>query len=102
MTASETPLIDLLTTMTEASFEACELDPEALILARIAALVATDAPPISYYMNLGNAKDFDVAPERIRGVLAAVAPLVGTARVVSAMANIDKAYEIGLEVEKEL
>jgi 4-carboxymuconolactone decarboxylase len=102
MTTSDTPLIDLLTTMTEASFEACELDPETLILVRIAALVATDAPPISYYMNLGNAQDFDVDPERIRGVLAAVAPLVGTARIVAAMANIAKAYEIELEVEADL
>lgn len=99
MTASDTPLLDLLTDMTEASFAACELDPETLILARIAALVATDAPPISYYMNLGNARDFDVDPERIRGILVAIAPVVGTARVASAIANIAKAYEIELEVD---
>ena len=99
MTACDTPLLDLLTNMTEASFEACELDPETLILARIAALVAADAPPISYYMNLGNARDFDVDPERIRGILVAIAPVVGTARVTSAIANIAKAYEIELEVD---
>lgn len=99
MAATSTPLLDLLTTMTDASFEACGLDPESLILARIAALVAVDAPPISYYMNLGNAKDFDVDPERIRDVLIAIAPVVGTGRLTSAIGNIAEAYAIELEME---
>ena len=54
---TETPVLDLLTTMTTASLETSTLDPETLILVRIAALVAVDAPPASYMLNLGAAGD---------------------------------------------
>lgn len=43
---SETPVLDLLASMTADSLEASSLDSEALMLVRIAALVAVDAPPI--------------------------------------------------------
>ena len=41
---SETPVLDLLASMTADSLEASSLDPETLVLVRIAALVAVDAP----------------------------------------------------------
>ena len=41
---SETPVLDLLTSMTADSMEASSLDAETLMLVRIAALVAVDAP----------------------------------------------------------
>ena len=50
---TETPVLDLLATMTASSLEASELDPKTLMQVRIAALVAVDAPPASYLMNLG-------------------------------------------------
>lgn len=40
----ETPVLDLLAGMTAESVEATNLDPERLMLVRIAALVAVDAP----------------------------------------------------------
>ena len=80
----ETPILDLLAGMTADSIEASNLDPQTLMLVRIAALVAVDAPPASYLMNLGAASELDVDAEQVRGVLAAVAPIVGTARVISA------------------
>ena len=86
--ATNTSLIDLLKGMTADSIEASSLDVEALMLVRIAALVAVDAPVASYLLNLGAASDLDIDPERIHGVLAAVAPIVGTARVVSAASKI--------------
>ena len=52
---AETPVLDLLATMTAASVEASGLDPQTLMLVRIAALVAVDAPPSSYLLNLGAA-----------------------------------------------
>jgi 4-carboxymuconolactone decarboxylase len=85
---SETPLLDLLTDMTADSIEASSLDAETLMLVRIAALVAVDAPPISYLANLGVAGELDIDVEQVRGVLAAVAPIVGTARVASATGKI--------------
>ena len=95
---TETPVLDLLASMTADSIEAADLDPETLMLVRIAALVAVDAPPVSYLMNLGVASELDIDAEKMRGVLAAVAPIVGTARVMSASGKILEALEIDLEM----
>jgi hypothetical protein len=94
----DTPVLDLLGTMTAASVEASELDARSLMLARLAALVAVDAPPVSYLVNLNVAGELDVSADDIRGVLAAVAPIVGTARVASATGKIVQALAVELEV----
>jgi 4-carboxymuconolactone decarboxylase len=100
MTAStsDTPVLDLLASMTAESVEASTLDPETLILVRVAALVAVDAPPFSYLMNLGAASQVGLDADQIRGVLAAVAPIVGTARVASATGKIVDALNVAIEV----
>jgi 4-carboxymuconolactone decarboxylase len=95
---TETPVLDLLARMTADSIEASSLDPETLVLVRIAALVSVDAPPASYLLNLGAASDLDIGEEDVRGVLAAVAPIVGTARVASATGNIARALGFALEM----
>jgi alkylhydroperoxidase/carboxymuconolactone decarboxylase family protein YurZ len=94
----ETPVLDLLASMTADSLEASSLDPETLMLVRIAALVAVDAPPISYAFNLEAAGDLEIDPDQVRGVLAAVAPIVGTARVASATSKIVRALALEIEV----
>ena len=93
MAKTDTPVFDLLADMTADSIEASTLDAETLMLVRIAALVAVDAPPASYLMNLGVASELDVGVEQVRGVLTAVAPIVGTARVASAMGKIVTALD---------
>jgi 4-carboxymuconolactone decarboxylase len=100
MTAStsDTPVLDLLASMTADSVEASTLDPETLMLVRVAALVAVDAPPFSYLMNLGAASQVGIDADQIRGVLAAVAPIVGTARVASATGKIVDALNVAIEV----
>ena len=55
--ASDTPVLDLIANMTASSIEASSLDADKLMLVRIAALVAVDAPPVSYALNLGAAAD---------------------------------------------
>ena len=55
--AESTPVLDLLASMTADSVAASSLDAETLMLVRIAALAAVDAPPFSYLMNLGAAAD---------------------------------------------
>ncbi len=95
---NDTPVLDLLASMTASSIEATSLDAEQLMLVRIAALVAVDAPPISYMLNLGVAADADVDAEQVQGVLAAVAPIVGTARVASAAGKLVEALGIALDV----
>jgi 4-carboxymuconolactone decarboxylase len=94
----ETPILDLLASMTADSIEASSLDPQTLMLVRIAALVAVDAPPVSYAFNLEAAGDLEIDPKQVRGVLAAVAPIVGTARIASATSKIVRALALELEV----
>ena len=97
---TDTPILDLLSSMTAESIEASSLDAETLMLVRIAALVAVDAPPASYLLNIGAASELDIDAEQVRGVLAAVAPIVGTARIASAVGKIMRALELELELEK--
>jgi alkylhydroperoxidase/carboxymuconolactone decarboxylase family protein YurZ len=92
------PILDLIEGMTAASIEASSLDPQTLMMVRIAALVAIDAPPVSYLLNLGAAGEADVSEEQIRGVLAAVAPIVGTARIAAATGNVARALGIAIDL----
>ena len=82
--STETQVLDLLASMTADSLEATNLDAQSLMLVRIAALVAVDAPPASYLLNLEAAGAVGVDEEQVVGVLTAIAPIVGTARVASA------------------
>lgn len=101
--STETPVQDLLATMTAASLEASSLDPQSLMLVRLAALVAVDAPPASYLLNLAAADEAGVDGEMVRGVFAAVAPIVGTARVASAVGNVVRAMGFAeLAAEQQL
>src|SRR5215208_5769616 len=97
-TTSETPVLDLLASMTEDSMSASSLDDETLMLVRLAALVAVDAPSVSYLLNLAVAGELNLDADRIRGVLAAVAPIVGTPRVASATGKIVEALAVELEI----
>ena len=94
---SETPVLDLLASMTADSLDASTLDARSLMLVRIAALAAVDAPPFSYVVNLAAAADAGIDVEQVRGVLTAIAPIVGTPRVVSATGNIVEALDIAIE-----
>lgn len=95
---SETPVLDLLATMTAASLEATSLDARDVMLARIAALAAVGAPPISYVVNIGAAVEAGVEVEDIQGVLAAVAPIVGTARIAAAASALVEAIAVEIAV----
>ena len=94
---TETPVLDLLQSMTADSIAASSLDLETLALVRIAALAAVDAPAVSYLLNLEAASEVGVDGEQVRSVLAAIAPIVGTARIVSAAVRIAEALEVDLE-----
>src|ERR1700758_1578102 len=95
---ADTPVLDLLEKMTLDSVDATNLDARELILVRIAALVAVDAPPASYMMNLKAAKNLGVDEQSVRDVFAAIAPIVGTARTVGALGNIVKALGLAIDL----
>jgi 4-carboxymuconolactone decarboxylase len=94
--ATDSPILDLLTTMNRAGIEASTLDDQSLMLVRLAALVAVDAPPVSYLLNLQMAGDVNVDAEEVEGMLAAIAPIVGSARVASAAGKMVRA--LGIEI----
>jgi 4-carboxymuconolactone decarboxylase len=95
---SETPVLDLLASMTADSVAASSLDPATLMLVRVAALVAVDAPTVSYLLNLGVASEVGLDAEQVRGVLAAIAPIVGTPRVAAATGKIVDALDVAIEI----
>jgi alkylhydroperoxidase/carboxymuconolactone decarboxylase family protein YurZ len=72
------------------------LDPKSFALVKIAALVALDAAPASYLFQVQGALDAGAAPREILGVLTAIAPQTGMARVVAAAPEIMIA--LGLEL----
>jgi len=84
-------VLTALLRMHESSLEESGLDPETFMLTRIAALATLDAAPASWLMNLGVSGEIGISPERIVGTLIAIAPVIGTARIVSAAGSIVRA-----------
>ncbi|MFJ4470839.1 carboxymuconolactone decarboxylase family protein [Streptomyces sp. NPDC089424] len=91
---SDTPVLDTLAAMTVDSIEHCGLDERTLILTRLAALAAMDAPAISYLAHVDPAVKADLGAEELQDVLVAIAPVVGTARVMSAATHMTEALGI--------
>lgn len=97
---SEMPVVNLLANMTKMSVDASSLDPETLMLVRIAALASADAPPTSYLANLGAAADLDIDADRVTGVLTAIAPIIGTARVAAAAGHMLVALGAAIKIDE--
>jgi hypothetical protein len=97
MTA-ETPVLDTLADITAASIQHNSLAPREFMLTRLAALIAVGASPVSYLANAAAAEESGITAEDIQGVMIAVSPLVGTARVISASGNIFRAMGFAIAV----
>lgn len=87
----DVPVLEQLVAMNLDSLENSGLDARTYFLVRVAALVAMDAAPVSYMMNLGMAAEVGVTVEEVQGTLIAIAPMVGSARVASAAGKILRA-----------
>jgi 4-carboxymuconolactone decarboxylase len=87
-------ILNVLKRMIEGTFEESGLDPQTFMLVRIAALATLDAAPASWLMNLEAGGEAGLAPESVMGTLIAIAPVIGTARIVSAASNITRALEL--------
>ena len=98
MAIGENPVLDALADINAVSLERTELDPASLILVRLAALIAVDAPPASYLLHIGPAIDSGVTLEQAQDVLVAVAPIVGTPRTASATGKIAEALGLALDL----
>ena len=98
MTAAETPVLDTLAAITAVSLERCALPPRELTLARIAALIAVDAPPASYLANAGAAAESGITGDDVQAIMIGIAPVVGTVKVVASAGNIFRALGFAIMV----
>jgi hypothetical protein len=94
---SEAPVLETLAQITAVSLDEFDGNANSLMLVRLAALVAVDAPEASYLMNLGVAAGTSLTAHDVQNVLVAVAPIVGTPKVVAAAVKIAAALEIAIE-----
>jgi alkylhydroperoxidase/carboxymuconolactone decarboxylase family protein YurZ len=86
--AGDLKLLDAAMGLREPDLAVTGLDARTFALAKIAALIALDAPPATYAWLVANAIDDGATPDDILGVLRAVAPQVGGARIVAAAPQI--------------
>jgi alkylhydroperoxidase/carboxymuconolactone decarboxylase family protein YurZ len=84
----EAPVLETLLAMNLDALERSGLDDETYLLVRLAALVAMDAPPMSYAITFGAAAESGLTAEKAQAVLVAIAPIVGSARVTAAAGAI--------------
>jgi alkylhydroperoxidase/carboxymuconolactone decarboxylase family protein YurZ len=96
--STDTPVLDTIVDITTASIEHNSVSPRDFMLARLAALIAVDAPPASYLANASAAERAGLSAEDIEGVMIAVAPVVGTPRVISAAGHIRRALGFAIAV----
>jgi hypothetical protein len=96
--STETPVLDTIVDITTASIEHSSVSPRDFMLARLAALIAVDAPPASYLANASAVEQAGLTAEDVEGVMIAVAPVVGTPRVTSAAGQIFRALGFAIAV----
>jgi alkylhydroperoxidase/carboxymuconolactone decarboxylase family protein YurZ len=85
------PVLNTLAEITAVSVAHGTLDAREHMLARLAALVAIDAPAASYVLNVEPSAEAGLTVEDVQGLLIAIAPIVGTPLVVSAAGKITDA-----------
>jgi hypothetical protein len=98
LVTTATPVLDTIVDINAASIEHTQLSARELMLARLAAMVAIDAPPASYLANARPVADSGISQQDVQDIMIAVAPLVGTAKVVSAGGNIMRALDLAITV----
>ena len=96
--SDDTPVLDTIADMTAASIARCGLHDDQLILVRLAALAAVDARPVSYLAHVSSSVEAGVSLEQVQDVLIAVAPIIGTARVIAASEHIAEALGLAIAV----
>ena len=95
----DAPVLERLIAMNLDSMENSDLDQRTYYLVRLAALVAMDAAPVSYLVNLAMAEDAGVTLEDAQGTLIAIAPVIGSARVASAAGKVLRAFGLAAAFE---
>lgn len=98
MATGEAPVLETLAEINGVSLARAELDIQTLLLVRVAALVAVDAPAASYLMHIKPLVVAQVELEQVQDVLVAVAPIVGAPRVLAAARKMTEALGVAIAV----
>jgi alkylhydroperoxidase/carboxymuconolactone decarboxylase family protein YurZ len=93
--------MEALLELNAASLERTGLDLRSLMLVRLAALAAVDAPVSSYLVHVGPSAKVGLTAADAEDVLVAVAPIAGSPRTASAAAKIIEALSLAIELAKE-
>ncbi len=96
--STDTPVLDTLADITAASIEHASGSPREFMVARLAALIAMDAPPASYLANAPALEQAGLTMDDIQSIMIAVAPVVGTTRVMAAAGHILRALGFAIAV----
>ena len=95
---TERPILDTLADMTAASLSRANLPDRRSMLVRLAGLIAVDAPPSSYLLNMGAAMDSGLTLEDAQSLLVVLAPIIGAPRTLDAAANVAAGLGLALDI----
>lgn len=101
MAIGDAPVMEALVDINAASLARTELDPRALMLVRLAALAAVDAPVSSYLAHIGPSADVGLTAADAEDVLVAIAPIIGTPHVASAAVKLVEALGLAIEIAQD-
>ena len=101
MAKGDAPVLEALADINAVSLDRTDLDPRSLILVRLAALIAVDAPASSYLFHIAPAASVGVTLDDAQDVLVAVAPIAGTARTMSAATKIVEALGLAIQLAEQ-
>jgi hypothetical protein len=94
------PVLDTLTEMTAVSIEHNSLSPREYLVARLAAMIAVDAPPISWFATASAVQESGMTLDDVQGIMIALAPVVGAPRVMAAGGHIVRALGFAIAVSE--
>ncbi len=97
LSSQDEDMFESLVAMQVTNVENSGLDPKTHALCRLAALVSIDAPLASYAWQAKVAVASGATVDDMVGVLIALAPTVGMARVVAAASKLAVLYDIAVE-----
>ena len=98
MALGQAPVMGTLMDINATSLARTELDPRALMLVRLGALAAVDAPTASYLMHIGPSVEAGLSIKDAEDVLVAIAPIVGTPRTASAAVKLVEAFDMAIDL----
>ncbi len=90
--------MDTLAEINAVSLARTELDARSLMLVRIAALVAVDAPTASYLLHIGPTAEMGLSVSDVEDVLVTVSPIVGTPRALTAAGRITESLDLAVRL----